>query len=297
MNPNSLPLCVYHGGCDDGFGAAFAVHMGLQGMVELFAGAYDKPPPSDEKLKNRDVIFVDFSYKKEAMWPIITKCRSLLILDHHKSAAEDLKFLDSKPLQAINGISAWRRHVANPAHRALFDMNRSGAMMAYNYFLSENACLFYEYLQDRDLWLKKLPNGDEFTIALRSYPQTIEKWSELIHWVPELIAEGVSLQRYYRLRVAELKKGAVVRHFGGHDVLVANAPYFAASEVAGELAEGRAFGACYFHNGRGWQFSLRSREDFDVSELAKTFGGGGHAQAAGFTIPHLPWETNERMVL
>ena len=31
-----------------------------------------------------------------------------------------------------------------------------------------------------------------------------------------------------------------------------------------------------------WQYSLRSRSDFDVSEIAKKFGGGGHAKAAGF---------------
>lgn len=30
---------------------------------------------------------------------------------------------------------------------------------------------------------------------------------------------------------------------------------------------------------------LRSRGDFDVSALAKAFGGGGHAKAAGFTVP------------
>lgn len=30
--------------------------------------------------------------------------------------------------------------------------------------------------------------------------------------------------------------------------------------------------------------SLRSRSDFDVSEVAKRFGGGGHAQAAGYRI-------------
>jgi phosphoesterase RecJ-like protein len=32
------------------------------------------------------------------------------------------------------------------------------------------------------------------------------------------------------------------------------------------------------------QFGLRSRNGFDVSEVAKKFGGGGHAAAAGFVI-------------
>jgi len=33
-----------------------------------------------------------------------------------------------------------------------------------------------------------------------------------------------------------------------------------------------------------YQYNLRSRGDFDVSEVAKQFGGGGHAGAAGFTV-------------
>lgn len=37
-----------------------------------------------------------------------------------------------------------------------------------------------------------------------------------------------------------------------------------------------------------FQFSLRSRGDIDVSEIAKKFGGGGHKNAAGFQLKTLP---------
>ena len=66
---------------------------------------------------------------------------------------------------------------------------------------------------------------------------------------------------------------------------IANVPYFAASEVAGELAEreGAEFGACYFEvQYNMWQYSLRSRDEFDVSKIAEYYGGGGHKNAAGF---------------
>lgn len=33
-----------------------------------------------------------------------------------------------------------------------------------------------------------------------------------------------------------------------------------------------------------FQYSLRSRGDFDVSAIAKKFGGGGHKNAAGFNV-------------
>jgi len=43
------------------------------------------------------------------------------------------------------------------------------------------------------------------------------------------------------------------------------------------------FGAAYFVRDDGKKvYSLRSVGDFDVSEVAKKYGGGGHRNAAGF---------------
>lgn len=106
-----------------------------------------------------------------------------------------------------------------------------------------------------------------------------------------LISEGEGIQRYYRLRVEELKRSAYPATLGGETCFISNAPYFAASEVAGELCDrsGAAYGASYFEvsNGR-FQYSLRSRGDFDVSAIARKFGGGGHKNAAGFSVEGPP---------
>ena len=43
------------------------------------------------------------------------------------------------------------------------------------------------------------------------------------------------------------------------------------------------FVGSYFEDANGTRrWSLRSRPDFDVSEVAKKLGGGGHRQASGF---------------
>jgi nanoRNase/pAp phosphatase (c-di-AMP/oligoRNAs hydrolase) len=47
-----------------------------------------------------------------------------------------------------------------------------------------------------------------------------------------------------------------------------------------------AFAACYWDTPEGRVFSLRSIGDFDVSEIAKQYGGGGHKNASGFRLPH-----------
>lgn len=276
------PLCIYHGGCDDGFGAALAVHLAFNGEVELFPGAYHQPPPADDVLRDRAVIFVDFCYQRDVMDHVASVAETVLVLDHHKTAEENLR-----GVPVAHGD--WAAHRARADRmECVFDMKRSGAMLAWDYFHRTPAPQFFRYLQDRDLWLQELPHGTEFTMALRSHPQDIALWRKFS--VEHLIDEGRDIVRYYRQRIEELKLTAVPRTLGGHTVPTCNAPYFAASEVAGELAPAGSFAACYFFNGKAWQFSLRSRDGFDVGAFARQFGGGGHVAAAGFSVPFLPWQ-------
>lgn len=282
------PLCIYHGHCDDGFAAAYVVRQYFGDEVDFHIGQYGQQPPD---VTGRDVLLVDFSYKRPILMAMATSAASILILDHHKTAQEDLA--DLPP------IGSWQDHLRerhSPTNlRAVFDMNRSGAGLTWDFFINALRPLFVDYIEDRDLWRKKLPEGDEFTIALRSYPQTFVAWDSLFlppfgeetkeTGVARLIREGRTIQRYYRQRVEELKSAAYMAVLGGDHCWIANAPYFAASEVAGELGErALSFGACYFELSDGrYAYSLRSRSDFDVSAIALQFGGGGHKNAAGFT--------------
>lgn len=286
------PICIYHGHCDDGFAAAWAVRAATgSNLFDFYPGVYQQAPPD---VTGRHVLLVDFSYKRPVLMEMAAKAKSIVILDHHKTAAEDLVgFREPAPFEL------WTQN-KNPLVEgdsepvaALFDMNRSGAGMAWDFFFAGKPRPdFINYIEDRDLWRKALPGGDEFTIALRSYPQDFTVWDKLVRaGAKPLIEEGHSIQRYYRQRVDELKRSAYLAHMPGPTVglvrcAIANAPYFAASEVAGELCavEGADFGACYFEVRAGqWQYSLRSRGDYDVSAVALRFGGGGHKGAAGFT--------------
>lgn len=297
------PLCIYHGHCDDGFAAAWVVRSATgPSLFEFYPGVYQQPPPD---VTDRHVLLVDFSYKRPVLMEMAAKARSIVILDHHKTASEDLSgFREPAPFQQ------WSQNKAPPIEgdsepvAALFDMNRSGAGMAWDFFFAgKPRPTFIDYIEDRDLWRKKLVYGDEFTIALRSYPQEFDVWDKLVGAGEHpLIIEGMAIQRYYRQRVGELKRSAyladmLLPHGAYYRCAIVNAPYFAASEVAGELCamEGAEFGACYFEAAPGrWQYSLRSRGDFDVSAVALKYGGGGHKAAAGFTVEtpvHIPVAT------
>lgn len=214
---NQRPLCIYHGGCDDGFGAAWAVRQALGVNVDFYPGVYQQEPPN---VAGRDVIMVDFSYKRPVLDKMAAIARSILILDHHKTAAEDLADVPMAP-----AFNVWE---PTPAGMwAIFDMNRSGAGLAWDYFHPGigNRPPFINYIEDRDLWRKALPNGDEFTIALRSYPQDFAVWDELSTRTGELIEQGHTIQRYYRMRVEELKRHAYPTKLGGASCYISNAPY------------------------------------------------------------------------
>jgi uncharacterized protein len=77
---------------------------------------------------------------------------------------------------------------------------------------------------------------------------------------------------------------------GGHRVPVANLPAYLASDAGHLLAEGNPFAAIYFDSAEGRKFSLRSTDaGLDVAQIAQSYGGGGHRNAAGFKMP-IGWE-------
>jgi oligoribonuclease NrnB/cAMP/cGMP phosphodiesterase (DHH superfamily) len=197
-------LCIYHGNCDDGFAAAWIVRQRLGNEVEFFPGIYQAEPPD---VTGRDVLLVDFSYKRPVLERMAAKAHSILILDHHKTAQEDLSGFLTPP-----SWEAWLYGQLSTSTRvtALFDMQRSGAGMAADYFEIDRGVRpdFVDYIQDGDLWRKSLPGGDEFTIALRSYPQEFVVWDELARDPEKLIDEGKAIQRYLEA-IRRQKRGRI----------------------------------------------------------------------------------------
>lgn len=278
-------LCIYHGNCADGFGAAWAVRKALGDRVEFYPGIYGQAAPD---VKDRDVVLVDFSYKRVVLDDMARFAHTLLVLDHHKSAAEDLAHMPA-------ARKTWDEHLGFagapgcPHTGAVFDMTRSGAMIAWNYFHPfDPAPRLIRHIQDRDLWKFELEGTREIQSAIFSYPYDFGAWDELFARNPDrLREEGVGIERKHHKDVAELVKICQrPMKIAGHVVPSASLPYTYSSDAGHVMAKGEPFAACYWDTPAGRVFSLRSSDDgMDVSEIAKQYGGGGHMRAAGFTIP------------
>lgn len=258
-------LCIYHANCADGFGAAWAVRKAFPD-TEFVPKGYNQTPPD---VRGRDVLVVDFSYKRPVLLEMAKDARSILIIDHHKTAEEDLVDLPENVT-------------------AVFDMSHSGAVATWNYFFpgKEPPPLLY-HIEDRDLWRFALEDTRKVYAALSSYPYAFDVWDRLMYTdVTTLVAEGTALERKHLKDINDLLPGVTREmRIGGYTIPVANLPYTMSSDAGHILAKGRPFSACYCDTPKGRVFNLRSSNaGVDVSEVAKQFGGGGHRNAAGFSV-------------
>lgn len=249
-------IIIYHANCNDGHCAAWLLHRCFPD-AQYVPAHYGQEPPD---VTGQDVIIADFSYKREVLEEMHAKAKTLIVLDHHKTAEADLKGL----------------------HYCVFDMSKSGAMLVSDYY--KQTSWLVPYVQDRDLWQWALPNSREINAGLASYPLTFEDWDAVEKMgSARLISEGITILRYEKKLIDLAVRNAREHVLSGSIVLGVNSTVLF-SDIAGELAKGKPFGFAWFRRKDGkYQYSLRSEPNGeDVSLIAKCYGGGGHKHAAGF---------------
>lgn len=305
------PLIIYHANCTDGFGAAFCAWLKFGDEAEYIPMNYGEQVEFD--VANREVYILDFSFPKEVMEHIFEHAEHVVWCDHHKTAFE----------MWLNNYEKGRVHVCNrygpttPCEIVLND-SKSGALLTWEHFNPDvEPPLFIKLIDDRDRWQFKLTGSKEFHAAMQLHkPWTFEKWKNefvgaqgyfyQIHEIHEILDAGELLIKYQEQQVQSLVKYArkcvIDVHVEGDEVRSALEafsinpdPVFSGlavntsvhmSEVGHELAnQSGTFGLIWYlgENGQA-KVSLRSNGDYDVSAIAKQFGGGGHKNAAGFSI-------------
>lgn len=292
-------VCIYHGNCDDGFGAAWAIWKRWGNDVRYVPGTYGQPLPGANDIAGKNVLFVDFSAKRPEIDAMAQVAKSIVIIDHHKTAEADLAPFALGPPRSVSitpeHIPDILRDLADldrPPIIAWFDMDQSGAVMAWE-FTHPDAMrpFFLSLVEDRDLWRFRYgEQTKQFSAALRTYPMDFKTWDRLMSKPRELVNEGEGILRAHNANIQKFMADCYMGKIDGHLVPIVNVPYHYASDMAHALLTrfpGSPFTACWFRRGDGMiQYSLRSEDSrLDVSEIAKKFGGGGHRNAAGYQLP------------
>lgn len=265
--PAPKKLVIYHDHCVDGFAAAWCFWRRYGAEPDYLPASYGDDPPEVDGL---DVYLVDFSYPRAVVERLLERAASVTIIDHHKTAIEDLAGLGHPKLVEY-------------VHTAF-----SGAALAEMFLCLE--CLpLIAHVSDRDLWQFKMEGTREVHAAITSYEFDFNVWDILGSLsIDKLADEGRAILRRHDIIVREIAESARRYMTIGHYAAPAAcaSPQFA-SDVGHALAGGAAFAATYYDTASSRVFSLRSRQSWgaDVSEIARMYGGGGHRHAAGFRVP------------
>lgn len=276
-------VCFYHSTDLDGHCSGAIVRKALP-QAHLVGVNYGDGVPWDLINKDTLVVIVDFSFPMADMHRIQAEAKGLVWIDHHKSAIE----------------AAGKEYFYSSGIRRIGD---AGCELAWEYFFNIGTMPRAVRLLGRyDVWdhqdLEVLP----FQMGLRLYdtsPECDKTWEPLLQGtypvdaIGRILGEGYTILRYQdKQNEMYAKSCAFETELGGLRCIAVNR----------RLTNSKIFDSVYDperHDAMlvfGWQkgewccsLYTGNRPDVDVSKVAKGFGGGGHAGAAGFSCSVLPF--------
>jgi len=304
FNTKIFDIVMFHYPCQDGLASAWVVsnyHKELNSPISLYPIAHGAQlatlvPQGKagaqlaiDTFIGKRVIICDYSPQPDILEQIEQVAQSIVILDHHITAQ---KALEGKPY-------------------AIFDMTRSGAGITWDYFYPEIPMPdFIQMIQDRDLWRWAITGSKEFTAGFFTMCSTIESkdFDALFELFNQMYTDPDKIQFYLVLgKIISTLTENKVQAIGDEHMRTVSAFTFdgvvyracvvncfadIASEAGNYISNSEQidFAVLWrYHNpSRDFYVSLRSTGDIDVSVIAKSFGGGGHKNAAGFNTKEFP---------
>lgn len=276
--PPAHYVVIYHNNCCDGFTAAWLADRVIRNLPEIKAeyvgvNYNESYEHLKEKIRGKKVLVFDFAFPRELMIEFAGLAKSFEVFDHHKTGQAECEGLDF----------------------CLFDMTKSGAMLAWERMCPRDTSVekLVRYVQDYDLWQFKMDESEAINAVVHSTEKTFGQWDILASRIGDkdevinVIREGKLILRMEKNHVETSAKYASTAIIQGHRVPLINNPNLISKTLA-KLAIDQPFAAAFFMRKDGkFVFSLRSNKEtgLDVSKIAEKFpGGGGHKNAAGFTV-------------
>lgn len=280
--------------CPDGYAAAWVASKKYP-EAELVGCCYNDARPLPEFQTGDELIIVDFSFPATQMESWANTGIKVMVIDHHKTALENLSGLSDRILQH-------------------FDMDECGATLTWKTLFPDKPMpAFLEFVRSRDLWLDcdlfsepipetlrvheaisyakytQNPMEDRFNIY-----QSLAKMSRtaVINW-----ANAVGLPRLHEKRsmVKSIANRATPEKFKTEDgteyriCLVRLNPDSTEDRYVSDICSylnnllEPDFCACITSTGEWSLRSDRNGSNVDVGAIAKSMGGGGHHNSSGFT--------------
>lgn len=269
-------VILYHNECSDGFGAAWAAWKKFGNRANYIGLNHQTPPPL-ERLRGKFVYFVDITYVGKDLDKVLHVAKEVTILDHHVSVKDEIK----------------------KARHWVYSSNESGAGLSWRFFHPKKKIPYLlRCVETRDLWKWNVPGAKEIMAAMDLLPFDFKKWSAAAHDLENIqtrkkyIERGRIILDYEEKMARDLSAKVQPAVFAGYKAGVINSPVLH-SQIGKEIYDaGFDVAVIWSHQNGAFRVSLRSKNKVDVSKLAREYGGGGHKNAAGFSLDpnrNLPW--------
>ena len=305
-------LIAYHAGCNDGQIAAFVAWKYTGRKATTVPVNYDlhskdfteilkhltKELPEDAMYHEHRLIIVDFSFPYPVLELLGQVFQSVLVIDHHKTAQDDLQ-QHAQPTSVVVSATQVSKSFYQISDNVSvwFCMEESGALMTWRYFAGEDvpSADFVKYTSDRDLWKFLDPKTRPFASGMGLYRGLAwHQLEEVLSDTPKVVQQGEVIEAVRMERVKSILKHPP-RHMQATvgDTLYDIGCYNAPSDIVSDLLDTYTQKEGNYPVGMSYTIgsddvvyvSLRSQIQIDCSVIAKLLGGGGHAQACGFIVP------------
>ena len=287
---DNIDTVLYHGSCSDGFGSAFIVRLyykenyGIEmaNKIQYIPMYYSQKESFEEFLKemtNKNILMCDFSYPYDKLMMLINVSASFLIIDHHKTAKDDLNLL--------------------PNDLKIFDMDKSGVGITWEYFFPDRTLpIFLSYIQEQDLYLFRIEKTVEFITFFYEQEFDFDLWEKYLKkkYINMAILKGTSWLEYKNIIIKRVidRASCIIQNINNkwYAIVYSNSPIFK-SEIGNKLFDKFWFADFsiiwdYDLNNNKTVLSFRSTNDrADCSEIAHKYNGGGHRNASACVFYNL----------
>lgn len=281
-------IVVYHAD-PDGFCAAWLASLAFPNDHELIPLSISNKHKTEFNFTGKDVILADISFPWETTIEFRKSANSLIVIDHHKTALRELSNFPS----------------------CIIDLTKSSARLMYEYLKKlqpkskalEVTEWVVDYVNDRELWKHELLNTRAINAAIQSLPFAPEHWTSFAcDGMTAATTIGLPILRYINLNIEKHLNHCSPMRLIGYNAKTCNCT---AVKIWSDLLHTMLISDNSIDIAVAWCdttdnrriYSLRSRKNGpDVEEIARSFGGGGHEHAAGFSVkaksdPSLPFKT------
>lgn len=301
---------VSHGpSCLDGVVAAAAVARFYEGQrvaTRLVANNDSDSVLQEIELRtggeDDEIWITDLSWNSTATGEHLTELAQrgarIFWIDHHRTAVGRAGAPEFKVPFAGRVLSE-----QYSAARLVFNYlrRRAATLPAVRARAFEEFAAFAAIADDHDRWVHRIPDSKDWALAVQTLGG-VESYREILRLrepkMTRRLRAALEAGREAMAKSLELARSSMVDRMLDNGLKVRSACCFGySSEVAAALYEGQTRTVVALFDLRSQGVSLRRSADceIDLSALARLFGGGGHAAAAGFATSDLKRAPAERL--